>query len=97
MDFKTPWIDYPVKQIVESTGTIQETIGDPGLGGDPAFFAGQAAGGAAPFALATGHQIPQGAFAGLFGRTTPIWEHRTITYTDKLPITDITGHFPYPD
>lgn len=30
-------------------------------------------------------------------QTSPIWDRQTVHWVDKLPITDITGHFPYPD
>lgn len=105
-----PQFDYSPKYIIENTGTIQENIGDPGYGGvDPGALAGQggfaqggfAQGGAAPFALATPHQAPQGALAGMGAspmyRTTPIWDRQTLYWLDKPPLTDITGHFPYPD
>jgi hypothetical protein len=92
----------PPKYIIENTGTIQENVVDPGnFGVDPAAGANFAQG-FAPFALATPHQAPQQMLAMQYPspqgfRTSPIWDHHTIYYSDKPPITDITGHFPYPD
>lgn len=100
-DVKDPLSDFPVKNIFESGGTIQEVLVDPGNVVDPGVLAGQAFGGAAPFALATPHQAPQSALGGAMQanafRTSPIWDLRTISYIDKPPIADITGHFPRPD
>jgi hypothetical protein len=110
-DHKIPYVDQhpPYKNINEVTGTIMENVVYPGnYGVDPGYYAGQAI---APFALATPHQAPQEMLAGAvppyqgpqFGgpmgpiRTSPIWDLRTITYLDKNPILDITGHFPHPD
>ena len=30
-------------------------------------------------------------------RTSPFYDQQSVHYLDKLPIMDITGHFPYPD
>ncbi len=76
--YKVPYFDAPLKNpaidnfkyIIETTGTLQETIGYPYFGGLPwqlgGVYAGPAAAGsAAPFALATPHHATQGVIAGM--------------------------------
>jgi hypothetical protein len=63
--------------------------------GDPDFGSSQL-GGVAPFALATPHQAPAGTLVQPLPWHT-IWRDNTAWWQDKLPITDITGRFPYPD
>jgi hypothetical protein len=97
-DFRTiPVVDeMGPKYIIENTGTIQENVVDPGGNiGNPVY------GAAAPFAFATAQQAPPSALgqAEMLQpfRTYPHIDLRTLAYWDKPPLTDITGHFPYPD
>jgi len=104
---KNPYVDLqPSKNIVESIGTLQETIVYPGLGGDPwqlgGAYAGPALAAAVPFALATPHQAPSGVLAGVqagavapvtFDRTLPPFEY-TKGYDATSPRADIIVSHP---
>jgi len=74
-----------IETIVETGGTLAETIGDPGQ----QVVQPEAAGGAAvPFTLATAHQAPQNALTlqGLSGQVKPIAQDvRTLATLDLQP------------
>jgi hypothetical protein len=74
-----------IETIVETGGTLAETIGDPGQ----QVVQPEAAGaGAVPFTLATAHQAPQSALTlqGLSGQVKPIAQDvRTLASLDVQP------------
>lgn len=70
-----------IETIVETGGTLAETINDPGQ----QVVQPEAAGGAVPFTLATAHQAPQSALTlqGLSGQVKPIAQDvRTVATLD---------------
>ena len=72
---KLPVFDVPgQKPIVEATGTLAETVVNPGYGGDPY----QGFGGAGPFALVTQHHAPAGVLGPVMGGGS----HFTIAICD---------------
>jgi hypothetical protein len=75
---KYPVFDAPgQKPIVEATGTLAETVVNPGYGGDPY----QGFGGAGPFALVTQHHAPAGVLGPVMGGGS----HFTIAICDPTP------------
>jgi hypothetical protein len=73
-----------IETIVETGGTLAETIGNPGQ----QVVQPEAAGGAVPFTLATAHQAPQSALTlqGLSGQVKPIAQDvRTLASLDVQP------------
>jgi hypothetical protein len=93
IDYGTPpTIDYEQVKVVGDPpgGTIQETIGQPGLGGDPEAFA--------PFVAAMPHQASPATIAALIQAFPYGGSGHTTWYADrpKLPASDGTIPLPRP-